>query len=45
MRHVVAKLPLPAGCGGLVWLHVVCGCEAGWMYCEILWNAFGDSLW
>ncbi len=18
---------------GLVWLHVVCGCEAGWMYC------------
>ena len=22
-----------AGCGGprLVWLHVVCGCEAGWM--------------
>ncbi len=32
-----------AGCGGpgLVWLHVVCGCEAGWMYCQILWNAFG----
>ncbi len=28
------------GCGGpgLVWLHVVCGCEAGWMYCKILWN-------
>ncbi len=27
-----------AGCGGpgLVWLHVVCGCEAGWMYCQIL---------
>ncbi len=25
-----------AGCGGpgLVWLHVVCGCEAGWMYCQ-----------
>ncbi len=24
-----------AGSGGpgLVWLHVVCGCEAGWMYC------------
>ncbi len=24
-----------SGCGGpgLVWLHVVCGCEAGWMYC------------
>ncbi len=36
-----------AGCGGpgLVWLHVVCGCEAGWMYCQILWNAFGDGLW
>ncbi len=32
-----------AGCGGpgLVWLHMVCG----WMYCQILWNAFGDSLW
>ncbi len=30
-----------AGCGGpgLVWIHVVCGCEAGWMYCQILWNA------
>ncbi len=27
-----------AGCGGpgLVWLYVVCGCEAGWMYCQIL---------
>ncbi len=36
-----------AGCEGpgLVWLHVVCGCEAGWMYCQILWNAFGDGLW
>ncbi len=36
-----------AGCGGpgLVWIHVVCGCEAGWMYCRILWNAFRDSLW
>ncbi len=36
-----------AGCGGtgLVWLHVVCGYEAGWMYCQILWNAFGDGLW
>ncbi len=36
-----------AGCGspGLVWLHVVCGCEAGWMYCQILWNTFGDGLW
>ncbi len=21
---------------GLVWLHMVCGCEAGWMYCQIL---------
>ncbi len=30
---------------GLVKLHVVCGCEAGWMYCQILWNAFGDGLW
>ncbi len=36
-----------AGCGGprLVWLHMVCGCEAGWMYCQILWNTFGDGLW
>ncbi len=36
-----------AGCGGpgLVWLHMVCGCEASWMYCQILWNAFGDGLW
>ncbi len=36
-----------AGCGGpgLVWLHVVCGCEAGWMYCQILWNAFEYGLW
>ncbi len=36
-----------AGCGstGLVWLYVVCGCEAGWMYCQILWNTFGDGLW
>ncbi len=27
-----------AGCGGpgLVWLHVVCGCEAGWVYFQIL---------
>ncbi len=35
-----------AGCGGpgLVWLHMVCGCEAGWMYCQILWNAFGERL-
>ncbi len=36
-----------AGCGGpgLVWLHVVCGCEASRMCCQILGNAFGDSLW
>ncbi len=35
-----------ARCGGpgLVWLHMVCGCEAGWMYCQILWNAFEDGL-
>ncbi len=33
------------GCPGLVWLHVVCGCEDGWMYCQILWDAFGDGLW
>ncbi len=35
------------GCGrpGLVWLHVVCGCEARWMYCQNLWNVFGDGLW
>jgi hypothetical protein len=27
-----------AGCGGpgLAWLHVACGCEAGWTYCQIL---------
>ncbi len=27
-----------AGCGGpgLVWLHTVNGCEAGWMYYQIL---------
>ena len=26
-----------AGCGGpgLVWLHMVCSCEASWMYCQI----------
>ncbi len=23
----------------LVWLHVICDCEAGWMYCQIhIWN-------
>ncbi len=33
------------GCGGpgLARLHVVCSCEAIWMYCQILWNPFG--LW
>ena len=27
-----------AGSGGpgLLWLHTVCGCEAGWTYCQIL---------
>ncbi len=30
-------------CGLLTW-HVVCSCEAGWMYCQIIWNAFGDGL-
>ncbi len=36
-----------AECGGpgLVWLHGICVCEAGWMYCQILSNAFGDGLW
>ncbi len=36
-----------AGCGGpgLGLLHMVCSCETGWMYCQILWNAFGDALW
>ncbi len=36
-----------AGCGGpgLVWLNMVCGCEASCMYCQILWNIFGDGLW
>ncbi len=29
---------------GLVWLHMVCGCEASWMYCQILWKAFRDGL-
>ncbi len=38
---------LDAGCGGpgLVWLHVVSSCEASWIYCQIIWNAFGDGLW
>ncbi len=32
-----------AGCGGpgLVWLHVVCGCEAGWMPLE---TAYGREM-
>jgi hypothetical protein len=36
-----------AGCGvpGLAWLHVLCGCEAGWTYCQILYNDIGGSLW
>ncbi len=27
-----------AGCGGpgLVWVNVICSCEDGWMYCQIL---------
>jgi hypothetical protein len=27
-----------AACGGLglAWLHVVCGCEGGWTYCQII---------
>ncbi len=29
----------------VVWLHVVYGCEASWMYSQIIWNAFGDGLW
>ncbi len=35
-----------AGWGGpgLVWSHMVCGCEAGWMYCQNLGNDIGD-LW
>ncbi len=28
---------------GVVNEGLVCGCEAGWMYCQILWNAFGDG--
>ena len=24
------------GCPGLAWVHMVCGCEAGWTYCQIL---------
>ncbi len=40
-----------AGCGGpgLVWLHVVCGCEAGWMYCQnslkCLWRRLMVEKW
>ncbi len=39
-----------AGCGGpgLVWLHVVCGCETGWMYCQFsehaLETAYGREM-
>uniref|UniRef100_A0A8C7FU28 DC-STAMP domain containing 1 n=1 Tax=Oncorhynchus kisutch TaxID=8019 RepID=A0A8C7FU28_ONCKI len=24
------------GCPGLAWLHVVCGCETGWTFCQII---------
>jgi hypothetical protein len=40
----------PAGeearCGGpgLAWLHIVCGCEAGWTYCRILLKQFWGWL-
>jgi hypothetical protein len=36
-----------AGCGGpgLAWLHVVCVCEAGWMFCQILKNDVEYGLW
>ncbi len=37
-----------AECGspGLVWLHVVCGCEAGRMYCQILrWRWLMVEKW
>ncbi len=40
-----------AGYGGpgLVWLHVVCGCEAGWMYClnslKHLWRRLMVKKW
>lgn len=27
----------------LAWWHMVYSCEASWMYCQILWNAFGDG--
>ncbi len=36
-----------AGCGGpgLVWLHMVCGCEPGLIYCQILWKmAYGREM-
>lgn len=31
------------GCCRLAGWHVVCSCEASWMYCQILWNTFGDG--
>jgi hypothetical protein len=36
-----------AGCRGpgLALLHVVCSCEASWMYCQILDNNVEDGLW
>jgi hypothetical protein len=30
---------------GLAWLHVVCGCEAIWTYCQIFSNDFRGRLW
>lgn len=29
----------------LVRLHMVCGHQSSWMYCPILWYAFGDGSW
>ena len=47
-RWLVSDDPVgeEAGCGGpgLAWLHVVCGCEAGWMYCQVLQNDIGGGL-
>lgn len=35
-----------AGCGGpeLVRLPMICGCKAGWMYCQIFGNFFEDGF-
>lgn len=32
-----------SGGPGLVWLHLVCGCEGGWMCCQILRNTLETS--